>query len=77
MEWHEVLPTIIKLLVLSEHHQPTNDLLSAIWARCNSTVTSWILNSVSRDIANSLLYIDNAMEIWGDLSDRFHQNNGP
>ena len=30
-----------------------------------------------REIADSLLYIDNAYEIWIDLRDRFHQSNGP
>ena len=39
------------------------DLLFVVWNCCNSTVTSWILNVVSRDIANSVLYIDNAFDV--------------
>lgn len=30
------------------------------WIRCNSLVCSCILNSVSKDIAESLMYVDNA-----------------
>ncbi|KAL5582411.1 hypothetical protein UlMin_014853 [Ulmus minor] len=53
------------------------DLLAGPWSRCNSMVISWILNSVSKEIADSLLYHDSAVEVWRDLYERFHQNNGP
>ena len=54
-----------------------NDLLFGAWNPCNSMVTSWILNSVSHEIANSLLYMESAFEIWNNLRERFHQSNGP
>ena len=47
------------------------------WTRCNNMVLSWLLNSVSTEIANSIIYIDDASEIWNDLQDRFSQHNGP
>jgi hypothetical protein len=47
------------------------------WIRCNTMVTSWILNSVSKDIAASVIYIDNAADVWIDLKERFSQKNGP
>ena len=47
------------------------------WSRCNSMVMSWILHAVSREIADSIMYIDNAKSMWNDLHDRFHQSNGP
>ena len=53
------------------------DLLVGPWSRCNSMVIYWILNYVSREIADSLLYHDLAAEVWHDLYERFHQNNGP
>lgn len=56
---------------------PVGDLLHGVWVRCNSMVISWLLNSVSRDIADSLLYFDTASNVWSDLHDRFHQSNGP
>ena len=40
-------------------------------------IISWIFNVVSKEIADSLLYIENAFDIWIDLCDHFHQSNGP
>ena len=40
-------------------------------------VLSWLINSVSTEIANSIIYIDDASEIWNDLQDKFSQHNGP
>ncbi len=54
-----------------------SDLLFGVWSRCNSMVTSWLLNSISKYIAESLLYLDTAVEVWKDLHDHFHQSNGP
>ena len=53
------------------------DKLAGFWSRCDSMVTCWLLNSVSKEIADSLLYIDTAQAIWSDLYDRFHQSNAP
>ncbi|KAL5568439.1 hypothetical protein UlMin_025014 [Ulmus minor] len=38
---------------------------------------SWILNVVSKDIADSIMYVNNAYDMWTDLHERFHQSNGP
>lgn len=54
-----------------------DDFLYGAWNRCNSMVTSWILNVVARDIADSLMYIQTCSEVWADLRDRFHQSNAP
>ncbi|XP_073298533.1 uncharacterized protein [Primulina huaijiensis] len=56
---------------------PSEDLLYGSWIRCNSMVISWLLNAVSREIADSLMYIATAHEIWIDLRERFHQSNAP
>ncbi|KAI9174714.1 hypothetical protein LWI28_021768 [Acer negundo] len=47
------------------------------WARCNDLVSSWIMNSVSLDIRNSILYAETTNEIWNDLKERFSQSNVP
>ncbi|XP_061354581.1 uncharacterized protein LOC133299155 [Gastrolobium bilobum] len=58
--------------------RPSNsDLLFPAWNRCNSMVISWILNSVSKAIADSLVYFSNASDAWDDLRTRFQQANGP
>ncbi|XP_009782926.1 uncharacterized protein [Nicotiana sylvestris] len=45
------------------------------WNRCNDMVISWILNSLSKDIAESVLYSKTANEIWKELEVRFRQCN--
>jgi len=47
------------------------------WNRCNNMVLSWILNSVSQEIASSIIYIESAQEMWQDIKDHFSQSNGP
>ncbi|XP_015170359.1 uncharacterized protein [Solanum tuberosum] len=46
------------------------------WERCDDMVTSWILNSLSKDLRDSLQYVDNAKELWDELEDRYDQPNG-
>ncbi|XP_074295987.1 uncharacterized protein LOC141623716 [Silene latifolia] len=46
------------------------------WERCNDMVISWILHSVSSEIANGLLYTETAKSIWDELKERFEQYNG-
>ncbi|XP_075504200.1 uncharacterized protein LOC142541583 [Primulina tabacum] len=53
------------------------DLLYGAWIRCNSMVISWLLNAVSREIADSLMYMATAHDIWIDLRERFNQGNAP
>lgn len=48
----------------AEHHA---------WVRCNNMVLSWILNSVSKEIAASIIYIDSCHGMWLDLKERFSQ----
>jgi hypothetical protein len=47
------------------------------WKRCNDTISSWIINAVSRDIATSIIYINGCQEMWLSLKERFSQKNGP
>ncbi|XP_019242696.1 PREDICTED: uncharacterized protein LOC109222849, partial [Nicotiana attenuata] len=46
------------------------------WERCDDMVTSWILNSLSKDLADSLQYVVDAKELWQELEDRYDQTNG-
>ena len=49
----------------------STDLVFTVWSRCDSMVSSWILNAVSKEIADSLLYLDSALAIRSDLCERF------
>ena len=58
--------------------EPNSDLSQfVLWTRCNMTVLSWIINSVSPNIASSIMYTDNARTIWLDLRHRFSQKKWP
>ncbi|XP_070049994.1 uncharacterized protein [Nicotiana tomentosiformis] len=46
------------------------------WERCNDMVIAWITNSLSRDIANSLMCFDNTRDTWADINKRFGTSNG-
>ncbi|XP_015164068.1 uncharacterized protein [Solanum tuberosum] len=39
-------------------------------------VTSWILNSLSKDIVDSVEYVFDSLELWSELKDRYDQTNG-
>lgn len=40
-------------------------------------VITWILNSISKDIAEAFLYTTSARNHWLDLEARFGESNGP
>jgi gag-polypeptide of LTR copia-type len=41
-----------------------------LWGRCNTTVLSWMWNSISKDLTNSVIYLNTAKEVWDDLKER-------
>lgn len=55
----------------------TTDPVEAIqWDTCNNMVISWIHNNISDNIKSSVLFIDNACDIWKQLEKRFSLTNG-
>lgn len=48
-----------------------DDLNRAAWERCNHLIQSWIINSVSPQIAQTLVFHENAIDAWQDLKERF------
>ncbi|GAU50785.1 hypothetical protein TSUD_192210 [Trifolium subterraneum] len=45
------------------------------WNRCNMMIHSWLLNSVEPSIARSIVFMDNASDVWLDLKERFSQGD--
>ncbi|XP_060188433.1 uncharacterized protein LOC132617449 [Lycium barbarum] len=39
------------------------------WRRCNDMVIAWLLNSLSKDIAESLIYSLTASDLWNELEE--------
>ncbi|TMW80181.1 hypothetical protein EJD97_023095, partial [Solanum chilense] len=46
------------------------------WSCCNDMVISCLLNSLSKDIGDSVIYSKTAKELWDSLEHRFGRSNG-
>ena len=55
---------------------PTSPLFNS-WNRCNTTILSWLTNSLSPDLKASVMYIYSARDLWIDLKNRLSQDNTP
>ncbi|XP_022842038.1 uncharacterized protein LOC111365732 [Olea europaea var. sylvestris] len=53
-----------------------NDLVYGAWRRCNHVVSSWIINSIPKELYPSVMHKDSARQIWIELKDRYSQGNG-
>ncbi|KAK9135468.1 hypothetical protein Syun_014798 [Stephania yunnanensis] len=47
------------------------------WIKVDYMVTSWILNSISKDIVEAFLYTTSSFDLWNELKERFGECNGP
>ncbi|KAL0293715.1 UNVERIFIED_CONTAM: hypothetical protein Sangu_3232400 [Sesamum angustifolium] len=47
------------------------------WRRVDLMITSWIWNSISKEIVKSFMYTKTARDLWLDLHARYGQSNGP
>ncbi|XP_075100974.1 uncharacterized protein LOC142176701 [Nicotiana tabacum] len=47
-----------------------------LWERCDDMVTSWILNSLAKEITDSVKYVADAFKLWRELEDSYDQTNG-
>ena len=45
------------------------------WKACNSTLISWIINSINKSIQPSVVYEYSTKAVWDDLKDRFSVGN--
>ncbi|XP_074363126.1 uncharacterized protein LOC141703534 [Apium graveolens] len=54
----------------------TDAVEASQWDTCNNMIISWIHNNVSDSIKSSVLFINNASDIWKQLEKRFSLTNG-
>jgi hypothetical protein len=47
------------------------DLNRNAWECCNHLVQSWLINSLSDSIAQTIVFYDTAFEVWQDLQEHF------
>ncbi|KAH0731086.1 hypothetical protein KY289_002274 [Solanum tuberosum] len=52
-----------------------NSSMSRQWQRCDDMVTSWILHSLTKEISDSVEYVNDSVELWKELEDRYNQTN--
>ncbi|XP_015158325.1 uncharacterized protein [Solanum tuberosum] len=45
------------------------------WQHCDDMVTFWILNSLTKEISDSVEYVNDSVELWKELEDRYDQTN--
>ncbi|XP_076895426.1 uncharacterized protein LOC143548042 [Bidens hawaiensis] len=55
---------------------PANESHLAFWRSCNDLVISWILNTLTHDIRDSVLYDETAQILLNELNSRYGQANG-
>ncbi|KAK6132100.1 hypothetical protein DH2020_034166 [Rehmannia glutinosa] len=41
-----------------------SDPLYIPWLRCNNLILTWLINSVTKEIASSIIYMNSAKEVW-------------
>ena len=51
------------------------DELHEQWETCSAIVLSWLMNSVSEDLLNGIVYATSAYTVWQDLKERFDKGN--
>jgi len=44
-----------------------DDLNFSVWERCNNLVHSWIVNSTTPSVAESIAFIENEIDVWNNL----------
>lgn len=41
------------------------------WSHCNMLVHTWIMNSVEESIAQNIIFLENTIDVWNKLKERF------
>lgn len=62
--------------IISEPCSTIDPLYSSL-KKINNMVLSWLLNSLSKDLVTSVIYVNTAREVWVDLKHKYSQGNGP
>ncbi|XP_014506219.1 uncharacterized protein LOC106765970 [Vigna radiata var. radiata] len=65
----------IKFIDGSIKKPKNNEILFDAWERCNVMVLSWIIKTLSPQIAESVIYVEEAKELWDELKERFSKGD--
>lgn len=50
---------------------PPQDLNYDAWEWCNNLVQSWLVSLISPPIAQTVVFLENAVDVWNELRERF------
>jgi len=50
---------------------PPQDLNYDAWERCNNLVQSWLVSLISPPIAQTVVFLENEVDVWNELRERF------
>ncbi|XP_072072040.1 uncharacterized protein [Arachis hypogaea] len=65
----------LKFVDRSTQRPPEDDPLFEAWDRCNTYIASWINHSLSLEIAQSIMWINSAEELWKELKYRYNHGD--
>lgn len=57
--------------------EPTTEPEKSMWKRIDEMVSAWILNFISKEIAETFIYSSSARKLWTDLEEQFGESNSP
>ncbi|GJX65385.1 cysteine-rich receptor-like protein kinase 8 [Tanacetum coccineum] len=64
-------------IINGEFAEPeVNSRNRALWERTNDMIISWILNTISKQISNSLSFVNSASDLWNELQEHYSQLDG-
>ncbi|XP_060960844.1 uncharacterized protein LOC115723869 [Cannabis sativa] len=72
---HPGLVLVSTILNRANYQSWKKEITMALTAK--EQVMSWLVNSVSSVIAQSIMYFDLATDLWHDLQERFNEGSGP
>ncbi|KAL2246506.1 UNVERIFIED_CONTAM: Retrovirus-related Pol polyprotein from transposon RE2 [Sesamum indicum] len=56
---------------------PVGSALFEQWRRADLMVTSWLWNSISRDIVEGFMYVSSSRELWLEIHARYRRSSNP
>ncbi|GKB15930.1 cysteine-rich receptor-like protein kinase 8 [Tanacetum coccineum] len=64
-------------IVNKQYPEPNQESpLRALWERNNDMIISWILNTITDQISNTLSFVNSASALWLELQDHYSQLDG-
>lgn len=57
--------------------ESTRERERSIWRRTDEMVSTWIINSILKEISKTFIYSSSSRKLWIDVEEQFGESNGP